>query len=197
MMGLELIPSAVLAKFEVAERHHAASILSLDFPSEWADIVTLTEQFTLPKSQIETPGGSRSDIAIGIDAFFSHRGWSKHVFEIKVLADGQETLAPTHEVDNFKNRIAVETEWNNKDPFFDRDLTTFRLLFELNVLSVGVIITRATELQTIFKALGRGSSYGNSTTHMNKLVPRLNNRASGGCPVLAFGIKASTYDETA
>ena len=194
-MGLDLIPASVLDKFEVAERHHATSILKLDFTSEWLDILALMKQFTLPKSQIATPGGSRSDIAIGIDSFFFSRGWNKHVFDIKVLADGQETLAPTHEVDNFKNRVAVETEWNNKDPFFDRDLTTFRLLFELNVLSVGVIITRATELQSIFKQLGRGSSYGNSTTHMSKLIPRLHNRASGGCPVLAFGIKASTYDE--
>jgi hypothetical protein len=95
-----------------------------------------------------------------------------------------------------RNRIAIETEWNNKDPFYDRDLTTFRLLFELNVLSVGVIITRASELQQIFDELGRGKSYGNSTTHMGKLVPKLNNRASGGCPVLAFGMKKSAYDST-
>lgn len=89
---------------------------------------------------------------------------------------------------------AIETEWNNKDPFYDRDLTTFRLLFELNVLSVGVIITRADELQDIFDELGKGKSYGPSTTHMSKLVPRLQNRASGGCPVLAFGMKATLYD---
>lgn len=195
-MGLDLIPATILDHFEVAEKHHAASILSTDFPSEWSDLMEMLEHFRLRRSQIETPGGSRSEIAIGIDAFFAKRGWKKHVFEIKVLADGHVTLAPTHEVDNFKNRIAVETEWNNKDPFFDRDLTTFRLLFELNVLSVGVIVTRATELQAIFKQLGRGTSYGNSTTHMGKLIPRLNNRASGGCPVLAFGIRTSAYDET-
>ena len=194
-MGLDLIPPNISAKFEVAEKHHATSILHTDFNAEWNDIIAMLDQFTLKRSQIETPGGSRSDIAIGIDEFFFARGWKKHVFQIKVFADGDETLAPTHEVDNFKNRIALETEWNNKDPFFDRDLTTFRLLFELNVLSVGVIVTRATELQTIFKRLGRGSSYGNSTTHMNKLVPRLNNRASGGCPVLAFGIRVLAYDE--
>jgi hypothetical protein len=195
-MGLELVPPAILNKFEVAEKHHATSILHTDFAGEWNDILAMLGQFTLKHTQIATPGGSRSAIAIGIDDFFVSRGWRKHVFEIKVFADGVETLAPTHEVDNFKNRVALETEWNNKDPFFDRDLTTFRLLFDLNVLSVGVIVTRATELQTIFNRIGRGSSYGNSTTHMGKLIPRLNNRASGGCPVLAFGIRSSAYDET-
>jgi hypothetical protein len=56
--------------------------------------------------------------------------------------------------------------------------------------------TRAAELQEIFDELGRGKSYVNSTTQMGKLVPKLNNRASGGCPVLAFGIKKSAYDPT-
>ena len=104
------------------------------------------------------------------------------------------TLAPTHHVDYFRNRVAIETEWNNKDPFFDRDLTTFQLLFDPNILSVGIIITRASELQRIFDLLGRGPSFGQSTTHMGKLEPKLSNRASGGCPVLAFGITAAAYD---
>jgi hypothetical protein len=113
-----------------------------------------------------------------------------------VTVDGTPTLSPTHEVDYFKNRVAIETEWNNKDPFFDRDLTTFRLLFDLNVLSVGIIITRADELQDIFDKLGKGASYGPSTTHMSKLVPKMKNRASGGCPVLGFGMKGTLYDES-
>jgi hypothetical protein len=29
---------------------------------------------------------------------------------------------------------------------------------------------------------------------MGKLIPKLNNRASGGCPVLAFGINKNAYD---
>jgi hypothetical protein len=193
-MGIELLPQAVLDKFEVAEKGHAASILQSDFPSEWNDLTSMLGAFVLRRSDIEIPGGSKSAISAGIDAFFYERGWHEHDFKIKVEADGVIKLAPTHKVDYFKNRIAIETEWNNKDPFFDRDLTTFRLLFELNVISVGVIITRATELQTIFVSLGRGTSFGNSTTHMGKLIPKLENRASGGCPILAFGIRSAAYD---
>jgi len=33
-------------------------------------------------------------------------------------------------VDCFKNRVAIEVEWNNKDPFYDRDLNNFRLLYD-------------------------------------------------------------------
>jgi len=196
-VSLDLLPSVVFEKFEVAETHHATSILLTDFRAEWDDLVELLSAFRLRKSQIVTPGGRKSPISVDIDRFFYDRGWVEHNFKIEVSADGLTTLAPTHQVDYFRNRVAIETEWNNKDPFYDRDLTTFRLLFELNVLSVGVIITRASELQEIFDGLGRGKSYGNSTTHMGKLVPKLNNRASGGCPVLAFGIKKSAYDGSA
>lgn len=193
-MGLGLLPEAVTSKFEVAERHHAISILHSDFASEWQDLITILSSFTLRRSQIMTPGGGQSPISADIDSFFYNRGWVEHKFDIRVFADGETTLAPTHQVDYFRNRVAVETEWNNKDPFFDRDLTTFRLLFEMNVLSVGVIITRSSELQQIFNELGKGPSYGNSTTHMGKLRPKMENRASGGCPVLAFGIRPSAYD---
>ncbi len=54
----------------------------------------------------------------------------------------------------------MEIEWNNKDPFYDRDLNNFRLLFELRAVSVGVIVTRCNELQEIFDALGRGTRPG-------------------------------------
>ncbi len=195
-MGIELLPPVVFQKFEIEETHHASSILRADFPNEWADLVAFLTQFVLKRSHIIKSGGRKSDISADIDSFFYKRGWVEHKFKIEVSADGKTTLAPTHQVDYFRNRVAMETEWNNKDPFYDRDLTTFRLLFELNVLSVGVIITRASELQDIFDELGRGKSYGNSTTQWGKLVPKLKNRASGGCPVLAFGIKKAAYDET-
>jgi hypothetical protein len=91
--------------------------------------------------------------------------------------------------------VAVEIEWNNKDPFFDRDLNNFRLLFDLRVVSVGVIITRGDALQDLFDKLGRGKSYGASTTHLSKLLPRLRGGGGGGCPVLIFGITQARYVE--
>lgn len=181
-------------RYEVAERHHACAILKTDFPHEWQDLVDVLLLFRLRKSAILAPGGGKSPISKGINGYFAERGWQEKNFQIEVSVDGEQVLAPTHHIDYFKGRTAVETEWSNKDPFFDRDLTTFRLLFELNVLSVGVIITRADELQTLFNEIGKGKSYGASTTHMSKLTPKMANRASGGCPVLAFGMTRALYD---
>jgi len=43
--------------------------------------------------------------------------------------------------------IALEIEWNNKDPFFDRDLENFQRLHTEGAISVGVIVTRGRSLQ--------------------------------------------------
>jgi Restriction endonuclease BglII len=101
---------------------------------------------------------------------------------------------PTHKIDNFKNSVGVEVEWNNKTEFYDRDLNNFRLLHQLRVLSVGIIITRTSELQDLFDALGIGTKYGNSTTHWNKLLPKIDGGGAGGCPVLAIGITEKCYN---
>jgi len=46
-------------------------------------------------------------------------------FQTSITVDENVMESPTHAVDCFKNRIALEIEWNNKDPFFDRDLNNF------------------------------------------------------------------------
>jgi len=189
-----LLPSDIRETYQIAERHHACAILKTDFAQEWRELVDVLREFKLRRSQIAAPGKNKSPIARGLDNLFARRKWEEKSFKIRVLADEKETLAPTHYVDYYKNRVAVETEWNNKDPFFDRDLTTFRLLFDLDVLSIGVIITRADELQDLFKDVGKKTAAGASTTHMSKLIPKMHNRASGGCPVLALGITKRKYD---
>lgn len=157
------------------------------------DILDVLGRFTLLRSQIMTPGGRKSGIAEWIDTEFADHGWQEKSFATKIMVDQEIFESPTHKVDCFKNRIGLEIEWNNKDPFFDRDLNNFRLLFELRALSVGVIVTRCDELQDIFDELGRGSSYGNSTTHMSKLLPRIRGGGGGGCPIIVFGIRKEAY----
>lgn len=45
-------------------------------------------------------------------------------------------------VDNFKNRIVLDVEWNAKDGNLDRDLASYRSWYEAGVISAGVIITK-------------------------------------------------------
>ena len=51
--------------------------------------------------------------------------------------------------------IALEIEWNNKDPFFDRDLENFKGLHAEGAISVGVIVTRGASMQDEMLALVR------------------------------------------
>ena len=138
-------------------------------------------------------GGNRSLISRRIDGAFYAKGWKEKDFATAFIVDEHKLESPTHAVDCFRGGVALEVEWNNKDPFFDRDLNNFRLLFDLRAIQVGVIITRAAELQGIFRALGKGTSFGAATTHHEKLWPKLEGGGGGGCPILTFAITPALY----
>lgn len=193
MNAIGSVPKHICDNYEVHEWRHAVAILRQDFPEQWADILQVLSNFELRKSAIDTPGGGKSPIACCIDDAFEALGWRERDFKTQIVVDETTIDSPTHKVDCFKGGVALEIEWNNKDPFFDRDLNNFRLLFELRAVSVGVIITRCDSLQQIFNALGKGKSYGQSTTHMSKLLPKLEGGGGGGCPVLVFGISRNLY----
>lgn len=194
-MSIELLPKFIRENYEVHEWKHACAILKEDFPHEWNDIISVLTDFRLNKSWIVKPGGRKSKVSGYIDKFLYDRGWIEKEFTTQVVVDDHTMDTPTHKIDCFKNRVALEIEWNNKDPFYDRDLNNFRLLFDLRAISVGIIITRCDELQDIFNDIKRGKSYGASTTHMSKLLPRIEGGSGAGCPIVVFGISKSLYVE--
>jgi len=194
-MSINLLPEFIKKNYEVYEWKHACAILKEDFSAEWDDIVSVLSEFRLKKSWIVNPGGRKSKVSNFIDEYLYSKGWVEKEFLTKVVVDDNIMDSPTHKIDCFKNRIALEIEWNNKDPFFDRDLNNFRLLFDLRAISVGVIITRCDELQEIFNEIGRGKSYGSSTTHLSKLLPKIEGGSGAGCPLLVFGITKKLFIE--
>ena len=195
MSTTHLVPDDISRTYLVREWRNAAGVLSTACPNEWADVLEVLRGFRLLTSEILAPGGGKSPIARRIDGAFYDRGWEEREFSTAIRVDDAEFVSPTHSVDCFKGRVALEVEWNNKDPFYDRDLNDFRILFDLRAIDVGVIITRATELQDVFKSLGKGSSYGASTTHHTKLWPRLDGGGGGGCPIITFAITRESYIE--
>ena len=194
-MGTKLLPPFIRKNFQVLEWKHACAVLKSDYPEEFQDVIDVFSSFRLLKSWINVGGGSKSKVSGAIDSALLERGWKEKAFATKIMVDEMTMESPTHKIDCFKNQVALEIEWNNKDPFFDRDLNNFRLLFDLRAISVGIIVTRCDELQDIFDGLGRGASYGNSTTHLSKLLPRIEGGGGGGCPILVLGITKSLYVE--
>ena len=183
-----MIPARLRARYHFDERGHACAILKGDYPSEFRDVLAALEAFEVPKSEILKGGGGKTPIANRLDIFLRSRGWAEKSFDTKIVVDGREIPSPTHKIDNFKNEIGLEMEWNNKTEFYDRDLNNFPLLKELRVLAVGVVVTRMSELQRRFNSLGVGAKYGASTTHWNKLIPKVDGGGAGGCPLLLVGL---------
>ncbi len=126
-MVTDLLPDFIREHYEVHEWRHACAILYKDFPAEWRDVCDVLTDFRLQKSHIAVPGGSKALVAQAIDSEFEARGWVEKAFNTQVVVDDQPRDNPTHKIDCYKNRVALEIEWNNKDPFFDRDLNNFRL----------------------------------------------------------------------
>jgi hypothetical protein len=190
---IDLIPG-----WDCYDWRNARTILEHGHASEWRDIVEVLHQFRLPHSELSAKGGNKTETAAAIDSKLYERGWVEKKFETKIVVDNVESESPTHKVDCFKGKIALEVEWNNKDPFYDRDLNNFRLLYDLRVADVGVVVTRSTELQQwlnhnyqmFAKAHG---TFGASTTHFDKLEPRILGGGAGGCPVLVFAMTPTIY----
>lgn len=105
----------------------------------------------IPIEEIIKGGGGESPVTQRIrHAFADQYHWTKHRFEIQKIVDGIERESISHEIDHVKKfengTIAFELEWNNKDPFFDRDLENFKRLHADGVISVGGILTRGESL---------------------------------------------------
>src|SRR5438309_647492 len=126
--GPDLLPRGIRELFEVREWRNATAVLLGAHPQEWEDLRQVLLDFRLRKSSIIVGGGGRSEVPRELDERLYRRGWQRERrFETKITVDQEEYASPTHKVDCYKNKVAVEIEWNNKTEFYDRDLNNFRL----------------------------------------------------------------------
>lgn len=201
MTWKNLIPTELFDYYEFHNYGHAVEILHQSYPEQFLEILWMLVLFRIQESELTASGGNESPIPKKISGLMNVVDWQEmrlsanlevydttrsrepiHLKTIQNYVDG-------HNIDYVKNRVAFDLEWNSKDQTFDRDLYAFRTFFECRVISVGVLMTRSEDLNTVFKRLGIMSKYGASTTWMGKLLYRLEAGRQGGCPVLAIGIK--------
>jgi hypothetical protein len=179
---------------------YADVILQTSFPRLLEDVRAALAALEVRLDELAAGGGSRTDFVRRFDASLEARGWGKRRIEIAKTIDGRPvSQVRGHEIDMFAAGsaerpypgVAVEMEWNNKDPFFDRDLLNYQALHREAALAVGAIVTRGPRLQRLIQALipGGRQKYGTSTTHWEKLIPRVNLGGGGECPLLLVGIE--------
>ncbi len=137
--------------FEVKFEGHAAAILERHFPEALNDIEKALVGVQIPITEIIASGGGEHPATQRLRRALKALGWDKYHYEIKKTINGVPRESVSHEVDHRKafegefegnKEIALEIEWNNKDPFFDRDLENFKRLHGEGAISVGVIVTR-------------------------------------------------------
>lgn len=202
------IREELFEKFEFQNYGHALEILSESFPEEWNDLQDCLANLSISRADLLEAGGNETNIPKKFDDVLYPRGWR----EIRISGDLVIKFYPRgrsrgrfldqpydekiiegyidgHNIDFIKGQVAFDLEWNSKDQTFDRDLLAMRTYFDCGLIEVGIIVTRAQELNDIFAELGIKAKYGASTTWMGKLEYRLRSRRNGGCPILAIGIK--------
>ena len=180
--------------YKIGVTRYADVILENGFPQRFRELIQNLEEFSIDVSEVEAGGGSRATHTKRFDEGLARFGWGKRNIVIEKLIDGQRIQEVRgHEIDMFGEGsgdspypgVAVEMEWNNKDPFFDRDLVNFQALHSEGAIGVGVIVTRGPNLQellgkTIKTSRNSGLKFGQSSTHWNKLVPRVGLGGGGG-----------------
>jgi hypothetical protein len=136
--------------FEVLYQSHAEAILEKDFPEAAEEIERALADIEVPITEIIGSGGGEAKGTQRMRRSLAELGWQKTNFDIRKIVNGVEREAISHEIDHVKafdkGVIALEIEWNNKDPFFDRDLENFKRLHAEGAISAGVIITRHASL---------------------------------------------------
>ena len=138
--------------FDVQFLSHAKSILTGEFAQQLQELAGVLAGLSLPITEIIGSGGGETRFTQRARNALARLGWKKHNFVVAKIIDGVEKEATSHEVDHVRTvpsvgTIGCEIEWNNKDPFFDRDLENFKRLHAEGAISVGVIITRGSSLQ--------------------------------------------------
>lgn len=198
-------------RYRMREVREAAAVLASTNPAEFEEIASVLDGFWLEDSDFLEPGGQKGRVPIRLDGAFRKLGWREgrhdtritsllRVMPYRAAGETEARIIETevanegYKVDNVKNRVALDVEWNAKDGNLDRDLGAYRALYDAGVIAGGVIVTRTTsDLRALGAKIGRDPFGTTTTTNLEKLLPRLTRGDAGGCPLLAIAVTARCH----
>jgi hypothetical protein len=167
--------------FDILALHHAEAIITHDMPEAERDIEKVLLDLSIPIVEIVAGGGGEAQGTQRMRRALADSDWLKRNISVEKSVrweeDGDEQIVASlsHEIDHVKAFgpedcvIALEIEWNNKDPFFDRDLENFKRLHAEGAISAGVVITRGESLQSNMRALVLRFADENAITDLGSL----------------------------
>jgi len=215
------VPADVFARYQFFETRNAAAIMRATNQEAFGEIIDILRYFVLIDDDLVLAGGEESGLAKRLNYEFRSRGWRegrvdtaiKLVLRLMPFADAGETTVHVEEsevtnegykVDNVKDRIAMDLEWNAKDGNLDRDLAAYRALYDAGLIDGAILVTRTIDdLRELGYRIRIDSGMDektarkvlttSTTTNTKKLLPRLQRGDAGGCPVLAVAICERTW----
>lgn len=150
------------AGFQVEFHSHAEAILAGDFPSVETELQDVLLGATIPIEEIIAGGGGEAKGTQRLRRGLQAKDWDSVTFVVEKRINDIPREAVSHKMDHVKTfdlrnggkgTIAMEIEWNNKDPFYDRDLENFKRLHADGAISVGIIVTRGRSLHDNMRQL--------------------------------------------
>lgn len=228
-----VLPKDVLDRYTFMETGSAARIGEAINPETFQDVIDVLKEFVLTSRLLLTKGGNRGPIPSIIDGAFARRGWIEARVDLYKRAfmfpghnadsveDGpfgtraaeaivSESYQQGYSVDNVKDRIALDVEWNPKDGNLDRDFAAYRAWHQEGLIDIAILITRMhDETRRITDDawqdfINRNPKYARKTQTVNYRTTTTANfekarhRVLRGdlrtCPILMVGIGESTWD---
>lgn len=229
------LPQAIIDRYDIIETRNAAAMFKASNPNLLDEMSFVLQGFYFDVERIVRPGGSKHFISRELDEAFRVLGWREAKFSqqltTKLVLNPYKPAGETakkircskseyegHQIDNVKDRVGLDVEWNPKDGNLDRDFSNFRSLYDAGVIDLGVLIVRrqtdmrqlwvetiarAKELDRITSTSDEWSNrlektpidpLGTSTTsNFEKLFARITRGDGGGCPILAIAITTRCY----
>lgn len=156
MMGADLVFGELQKQgFQVEFHCHASAIFQVDFADAVNELQDALLFSKIPIEEIIASGGGEAKGTQRLRRALTEAKWNKTQFLVEKTINGVKRESQSHIVDHVREhkngRIALEIEWNNKDPFFDRDLENFKRLHADGAISIGMIVTRGETLQSSLK----------------------------------------------
>lgn len=215
------MPQSIREKYVFLETFSAAAVIKGSASSEWDEILGVLDEFTLKTSHWLKAGGNRGDIAKQIDGLFHDHGWEETRIDVetrgilrakgtsahpgKIIHETTPVLQEGYLVDNHKNKVVVDIEWNAKDGNLDRDMAAYRAWHEAGLIVGAVLITKeregllrlAREIWDNYQKLIPDNFKSNklpidlttsTTTSFDKAELRIKRGTAGTCPLLIVGV---------
>jgi hypothetical protein len=141
-----------ISGYEVYFTRFADSILEGHFKDAKKELEDALNNFYIPEKNIIEGGGGLSSITQSLAELLDNERWKKKTIKTELHIDGKIFSPQAYDLNHYKSfpkgNIGLKIQWNSKDPVFDSNLEDLRKLYQVNALSIGIVITRGESLQS-------------------------------------------------